>query len=90
MAVKYQIDGNIFFEITTNWLCASINEFLIKARQLDTDQAGNTVEHFQLNDGRVFTRLVPNPRAADVPKASNSRPRNIRSAIHEQSLTQPR
>jgi hypothetical protein len=86
MAVKYQIDGNIFLEINTNWLCASINEFLIKARQLDTDLAGNTVEHVQLNDGRIFTRLVSSPKAV----ASKSRPQNIRQAIHEQSLTQPR
>ena len=48
MTVKYQIDGDIFLEITTNWLCPTINEFLIKARQFSTDQAGNTVEHLQL------------------------------------------
>jgi hypothetical protein len=89
MAVQYQIDGNVFCEITTNWLCASVNEFLIKARQLDTDQTGNTVEHFQLNDGRVFTRLVPNSRVADVPKTSNTRPQNMLPKIGD-SITQPR
>lgn len=89
MAVRYQIDGDIFREITPHWLCASINEFLIKFRKTDVDQTGATVEHLQLNDGRVFTRLIPCPQSADVPKDSNSRRRNVRLAI-EQSLTQPR
>ena len=89
MAVQYQIDGNVFREITTNWFCASINEFLIKVRQVDTDQIGNTVEHFQLNDGRVFMRLVPNSRAVDVPKASNTRPQTMLPKIGD-SITQPR
>jgi len=90
MTVRYQVDGNIFREITTNWLCASVNEFLIKARQIDTNQVGNTVEYFQLNDGRIFTRLVPNTRSANAPKASNTRLWNSQTAIREQSLTQPR
>jgi hypothetical protein len=47
MAVQYQVDGNIFSEITTNWLCAHVREFLIKARQLGTDQAGNAVEYLR-------------------------------------------
>ncbi len=91
MAVKYQIDGNIFLEINTNWFCASVNEFLIKARQLDTDLAGNTVEHVQLNDGRIFTRLVSSPKAVEVATTSRSpHLQSVRQALHEQSLTQPR
>ena len=89
MAVQYQIDGNVFREITTNWFCASVNEFLIKARQLDTDQGGNTVEYFQLNDSRVFTRQIPVPEVLDVPKVSNPRPQSILPKIGD-SLTQPR
>jgi hypothetical protein len=89
MAVQYQVDGNVLLEIKTNWLCASINEFLIKARQLDTDQAGNTIEYFQLNDSRVFTRLVPNSRAVDVPKANNTRPQTLLPKMGD-SITQSR
>jgi hypothetical protein len=62
-----------------NWFCPTINEFLIKARQFSSDQAGNTVEHLQLNDGRVFTRLVSNPKTVEVAKTSNARSQNIRS-----------
>ena len=87
MAVQYQVDGNTFWEITTNWFSAHVSEFLIKARRLDTDQAGNTIEYFQLNDGRVFTRLIPSAQAVDVPKASNTSPRNMRPAIGEHSVT---
>ncbi len=86
MTIQYQVDGNIFLEITTNWLCAYANEFLIKARQFDTDQAGNTIEHFQSNDGRVFTRLVPGPRTLSTPKEFNLRPRNMQTAIREHSV----
>mgnify|MGYP001566466690 CR=1 FL=1 len=89
MAVRYQIDGDIFREITPHWLCASINEFLIKVRKTDVDQTGATVEHLQLNDGRIFTRLIPCPQSVDIPRDSNSRRRNVRLAI-EHSLTQPR
>jgi len=90
MAVQYQINGNIFCEITSNWLCASVNEFLIKARQLDTDQAGNSVEYFQLNDSRVFAREVPGPQTLDVPKVSNIQRWDSRLVIREHSITQPR
>ena len=86
MAVQYQVDGNIFREITTNWLCAYANEFLIKAHQIDTDQAGNTVEYLQLSDGRVFTRLVPGPRAVHISKVSKFRPRNTQPTIREHSV----
>jgi hypothetical protein len=88
MAVQYEIDGNVFREITTNWLCAYVKEFLIKARQIDTNQAGDTVEHVQLNDGRVFTRLVDNAQSVNVSKASNALLWNTRAI--DQSITQPR
>jgi len=88
MAVKYQVDGKIFREITTNWLCASINEFLIKARQFGADQTGNTIEYFQLNDGRVFTRPVPSFQSVEVSKDSHPRLRNTQPALREHSLTQ--
>ena len=87
MAVQYQVDGNVFFEIKTNWLCASVNEFLIKARQLDTDQAGNTIEYFQLNDSRVFTREVPAPLALNAPKVSKIQLWDSRTLTHEHSTT---
>jgi hypothetical protein len=90
MAVKYQVDGNVFLEIKTNWLCASVNEFLIQARQLDTDQAGNTIEYFQLNDSRVFTRQIPSSRTLDIPQASNTNLRDSWPVIRERSVTQPR
>jgi len=90
MTIQYQVDGNIFQEITSNWLCAYVNEYLIKARRLDTDQAGNTVEHFQLNDGRMFTRLVRGPQVINAAKASGSRPRNRQAAIREHSAAHSR
>jgi len=90
MAVKYQVDGNVFLEIKTNWLCAFVNEFLIQARQLDTDQAGNTIEYLQLNDSRVFTRQVPSPQTLDVPQVSNSHLWDSCPIIRERSVTQPR
>ncbi|MFZ5912523.1 MAG: hypothetical protein ACOYYU_21165 [Chloroflexota bacterium] len=79
MKVRYQVDGDIFREISTNWLCAYVNEYLIKARRFATDQAGNPVEHFQLNDGRVFTRLVSEPQA--VTTSSNPPLREARRAM---------
>jgi len=90
MAIKYQIEGNIFREIKTNWLCASINEFLIKIRKTDTDQEGAVIEYLQLNDGRVFSRPLPVLQTVNVSKAYNSRMRNARLAIHDQAMTQPR
>jgi len=89
MAVKYQIDGNIFREITTSWFCAFVNESLIKARQVNADQSGNAIEYFQLNDGRVFSRLAPSLQTVVISKDANTRLRNVRPAM-EQSLTQPR
>ena len=90
MAVQYQVDGNVFLEIKTNWLCASVNEFLIKARKFDTDQAGNTIEYFQLNDSRVFAREIPAPQSLNVPKASKIQLWNSRTLLHDHSATQPR
>jgi hypothetical protein len=72
MAVQYEIDGDIFREITVNWLCAYIKEFLIKARQFDTNQAGEAVEYVQLNDGRVFTRMISDAQTGNVPRISNT------------------
>lgn len=86
MTVQYQVNGNIFSEITSNWLCAYVSEFLIKARQLEVDQDGNTIEYFQLNDGRVFTRLAPSPRAVHISKVSELRRRNTQPAIREHSV----
>ena len=68
MAIKYQVDGDIFREITEKWLFAYVKEYRIKARVFETDQAGNMVENFQLNDGRVFTRQVPVPHVSDTGK----------------------
>jgi hypothetical protein len=59
MGMKYEVDGNIFREIKEKWPFAYVSEFLIKARALQTDEAGNKVEVFQLNDGRFFSRRVP-------------------------------
>lgn len=58
MAIKYEVDGDIFREIDEKFLVAHVNEYLIKARVLQTDAAGNKVEFFQLNDGRCFSRIV--------------------------------
>jgi hypothetical protein len=62
MSVKYQIDGDIFQEITVKWLFAYVREFLIQKRTYETDQAGNLIEYFQLNDGRIFSKLVSAPQ----------------------------
>ncbi len=89
MTVQYQVDGNIFREITSNWLCAYVNESLIKARQLDTDQAGNTVENFQLSDGRVFTRLISASQAT-APRKSKPRLQNTQPSMREHSVAHSR
>ena len=73
MAVKYQVDGNIFREITEKWLFAYVKEYRIKARVFETDQAGNMVENFQLNDGRFFTRTIPVTRASDTGEETKAR-----------------
>jgi hypothetical protein len=56
MSVKYEIDGDIFREMRGNWLFVHVKEFLIKARKVEKDQAGNVIEYLQLNDGRIFSR----------------------------------
>jgi hypothetical protein len=58
MAIKYVIDGDIFREIDEKFLVAHVNEYLINARAIQTDAAGNKIELFQLNDGRWFSRAV--------------------------------
>jgi hypothetical protein len=88
MAVRYQVDGDIFREITPNWLCASISEFFIKARQVATDQTGNTIEYFQLNDGRIFERPVPSFQPAEALREPQPRAGNMQPALCERPLTQ--
>jgi hypothetical protein len=89
MSVKYQVDGDIFREITTNWICASINEFFIKIRKTELDQDGAVIEFLQLNDGRVFSRPVPILQAVNVSRVHNTRMRNTRLAIQD-AITQSR
>jgi len=62
MSVKYQIDGDIFQEITVKWLFAYVREFRIQKHAYETDQTGNLIEYFQLNDGRIFSKLVFAPQ----------------------------
>jgi hypothetical protein len=84
MSIQYQIDEHIFREITPNWLCASVREFLIKARKFETDQAGNIIEYVQISDGRVFTRLISNSHVANVAQTPDARTWNALPA-YEQS-----
>ena len=82
MSVKYQLDGDVFREITANWLCANVKEYIVKARVVDTDQAGNIIENFQLNDGRVFTRQIQTPQFSNANRQYNSGPK-IKSLIQK-------
>ena len=66
MSAKYQVDGNIFREITGNWLCASFSETLIKVRRIETDSAGNKIERYLLNDGRMFIKVLTRQQASNV------------------------
>lgn len=70
MAVKYEIDGDIFREVNVKFLVAYVNEYLITARAIQTDAAGNKSEIFQLNDGRWFSRSITPPRKAAIAKES--------------------
>jgi hypothetical protein len=70
MAIKYEVDGDIFREINEKFLVAYVNEYLIKARVLQTDAAGNKVEFFQLNDGRCFSRTISSHREPIVVRDS--------------------
>ena len=93
MPIKYEVDGNIFREINENWLVASVNEYLIQAREIKTDRLGNKIEMFQLNDGRVFTRLVALSYAASAYSESKTHPGLSYQAPRratDQALTQPR
>ena len=69
MSVKYQVDGDIFQEIVEKWLSVHVREFLIIKRTYETDQTGNRIENFQLNDGRIFSRHVLSPQADTAVKS---------------------
>jgi len=64
MSIKYEVVGDIFREMSGNWLYVRVKEYLITARKTETDQDGNISEYFQLEDGRVFTREIPAPNAS--------------------------
>lgn len=87
MAVKYQVDGDIFREITEKWPFAYVSEHLIRARKFETDQYGNQVEYLQLGDGRIFERAVPKPQRAAV---SEPKTRPVFQRQVTQPITQPR
>ena len=74
MEVKYQVEGDIFQEITGNWLFAFVKEYVIVARSIEKNQAGNTIEYFKLNDGRVFTREIQASHVVDPEDANESSP----------------
>ena len=44
MAIKYQVDGDIFREITEKWPFAYVSEHLIRARGYSMDWTGNQIE----------------------------------------------
>ena len=89
MTVQYQINGDIFSEITTTWLCAYSRDFLIKARQHDTDQAGNTIEIIQLSDGRIFTRATSNAQDVNIPEDNDLCQQNTQPTLYERSSVAP-
>ena len=64
MAIKYEIDGDIFREINVKFLVAYVKESLIIARGIQTDAAGNKSELLRLNDGRYFSRTLPPRKGA--------------------------
>lgn len=70
MAIKYEIDGDIFREIDVKFLIAYVKEYLITARMIQTDADGNKIEFFQLNDGRWFSRRVAPHRKAAIARES--------------------
>ena len=93
MSIKYQVDGNIFREITEKWLCANVSEYLIKARRIETDSAGNKIENYLLNDGRMFTKVLTGQQASNVTGETKSHlnpARRVVSSLGNQSITQPR
>ena len=89
MSVKYQINGDIFQEIAEKWLFAYVREFLITKRVYETDQAGSVIEYFQLNDGRIFSRLVSAPQvdAASKSKIHTRAPRYAVQRVEDLSLS---
>jgi len=93
MSIKYQVDGNIFREITEKWPCANVSEYLIKARGIETDSAGNEIENYLLNDGRMFSKVLTRQQASNVTGESKSHlkpARRIVPGLGNQSITQPR
>jgi hypothetical protein len=93
MSIKYQVDGNIFREINEKWLCANISEYLIKARGIETDSAGNEIENYLLNDGRMFSKVLTGQQASNVMGESKSHlqpARRVVPGLGTQSMTQPR
>jgi hypothetical protein len=70
MAIKYEVDGDVFREIDVKFLAAYVKEYLITARAIQTDAAGNKVEFFQLNDGRWFSRTLTPQRKAAITRES--------------------
>jgi hypothetical protein len=88
MAVKYQVDGDIFREITEKWPFAYVSEHLIRAREFSTDQTGNQIEYLQLSDGRIFERAVPRLQARPATNEPKTLPVFQRQA--PQPITQPR
>jgi len=93
MSIKYQVDGNIFREITEKWLCADVSEYLIKARRIETDSAGNKIEKYLLNDGRIFTKMLTGQQVSNVTGESKSHLKSahrVAPGLGKQSITQPR
>ena len=93
MSIKYQVDGNIFREITEKWPFAYVSEYLIKARRIETDATGNKIERYLLNDGRMFKKTLTRQQTSNITGESKSRlnpARRVVSALANQSITQPR
>ena len=88
MSVKYQVEGDVFQEIAEKWLFAYVREFLIKKRAYETDQAGNVIEYFQLNDGRIFSRPVFSPQTDAASKSETHAcvPRFIAQRVDDPSI----
>jgi hypothetical protein len=93
MPIKYQVNGDIFLEITEKWPFAYVKECLIRAREYRMDSAGNKKEYLQLSDGRVFARSAAGmllTSSAQDARTQITVPRLAVSRIREQSATRPR
>jgi hypothetical protein len=93
MPTKYQINGDIFLEITEKWPFAYVKECLIRARELRMDKAGNRKEYLQLSDGRVFARTVAGLQVGNLAQDARAQvtvPRLAVSRIQDRSATRPR